>query len=695
MSFACRATALAVACSSLYSQGAHAQTAEYLAASTPPKKLEEVVVTGNPLKDKDAMAPVSILKEEELFIRRGTTLGETLNGVPGVASTFFGPNAARPVIRGLDGDRIRVLNNSSASFDASSVSFDHNPAIDPLAVDRIEVLRGPAALLYGGTAIGGVVNVIDNRIAREPFAGFGGAIEMRFGGAEREKGASTVLEAGNNLFALHADGFSRDTKDYAVPASAGVGTKVVNSASESRGGALGGTLHFTNGYAGIVQTDYRTRYGTVAEADVTIDMKQRRTGFESEWRTQGWVEALLLKAGRTRYEHTEFEGADVGTVFNSTGRDARLEIRHGAVGPIKGVIGVQAERFDFSALGDEAFLPSTETRNRAVFLYEEYSRGHWRFNAGARTERSEVTSAGSGTSGVDRFGSPARRAFTGASLSLGAQWKLSPAMTLNANLARSQRAPAYYELFADGPHVATAAYEVGDRNLQRERATALDAGFTQKLSDDGKSALKFSAFSNRFANFIALRRTGVDRDAEGHAGVTDCGDGTSVESRCEAEILPEFAYQGVKARLTGFEAELDWRVFGGKGQSTLDLEFKADLTRAQDLTHDEPLPRIAPLRLRGAGVWSSGPWAARLEIDHAARQGRFPADDAIGVTPSHTLVNASLSYRWSSGSRNALLFIKANNLGDRVAYNASSIDTIRGLAPMPGRAVKAGVQLTF
>ncbi|MBL8512777.1 MAG: TonB-dependent receptor, partial [Betaproteobacteria bacterium] len=589
--------------------------------------------------------------------------------------------------------------NSSASFDASTVSFDHNPAIDPLAIDRVEVLRGPAALLYGGTAIGGVVNVIDNRIARDPMEGFGGVIETRGGGAAREKGTSIVLDAGNKRFAVHADAFSRDTRAYSVPSDAIAGGKVVNSASESRGGALGATLHFADGYVGLTQSDTRNRYGVIAEEDVTIDMKHRRTGMESEFRTRGFLEAVTLKAGRTRYEHTELEGDEVGTRFNSDGRDVRIEIKHREVGPFKGVIGVQAERFDFSALGEEAFLPRTGTRNRAAFVYEETTHGAWRFNAGARAETSEVTSDGEGTSGVSRFGAAAQRSFNGVSASFGVQWKFSPTMTWNANLARSQRAPAFYELFANGPHVATAAYEIGDRALQRERATALDLGFTRKLADDGKSAVKFGAFANRFANFIALRRTGVDRDAEGNAGVSDCGDGTSVESGCVAGILPEFAYQGVKARLTGFEAEFDWRIWGGvgggKAQSALDLELKADITRAQDLTHGEPLPRIAPLRVRGAAVWSHGPWAARFEFDHAARQDRIPADDVLGKTASYTLTHAALSYKWSSGTNDALFFVKANNLGDRAAFNASSIDTIRALAPLPGRAVMAGVRLRF
>ncbi len=692
MSFAFRATAIAVACFSLHSR---ADADEFTAATTSPRKLEEIVVTGNPLKGKDAMAPVSVLKEEELLVRRASTLGETLSGVPGVASTFFGPNASRPIIRGLDGDRIRVLNNSSASFDASNVSFDHNPAVDPLAIDRIEVLRGPAALLYGGTAIGGVVNVIDNRVAREPLTGVGGALELRVGGAERENGASALLDAGQGTYAVHADGFTRDTGDYAVPASAGLGRRIRNSASHSKGGALGGTLHFADGYLGVTQSDTQMRYGTVAEPDVTIEMQQRRTGIESEIRAAGWLETASLKVWRTRYEHVELEGGATGTTFGSTGRDLRLELRHRELGPFKGVLGMQAERFDFSALGEEAFLPRTDSRLSALFVFEEIAQGNWRFNAGARAEKGRVDSAGSNGAATARFGAADRRIFNATSFSMGAQWKSSPRLSWNASVSRSQRAPAFYELFANGPHVATAAFEVGDRNLEAERATAFDAGFTRQLADDGKTSLRIGAFMNQFANFIALRRTGVLRDASGQLGALDCGDGTSVQSQCVSKILPEFAYQGVRARLSGVEAELNWRVWGAKDMNTLDLEFKADVTRATDLTHAEPLPRIAPLRLKAAGIWSAGPWTTRLDIDHADRQGRVPRDDALGPTPSHTLVHAAVSYKWSHGATNALLFLKAGNLGNQAAYNASSIDTIRSLAPLLGRAVKAGIQFTF
>ena len=663
-------------------------------AAVEPKKLDEMVVTGNPLKDADVIVPASVLAGPELVLKRGTTLGETLNGMPGISNSFFGPNAGRPVIRGLDGDRVRILSNSGASFDASNVSPDHNSAIDPLAIERVEVLRGPAALLYGGTAIGGVVNIIDNRIPHEAIKGFGGTVEGRVGGAENERGTSALLEGGNGQFALHADGFHRDTDNYRVPVSAGLGNRIVNSASRSEGGAIGGSFTFDGGYAGVSQSEYRSRYGTVAEADVTIDMKQSRTTFEGQFDKLGpVVESVSVRGGRTDYKHVELEGSVVGTQFTNKGSDFRIEVRHARLGAMSGVIGVQGENFEFAALGNEAFVPDTRTRNQAVFAYEEFSADTWKFSLGARLEQNRVQSAGGGTSGIARFGGASEKTFDLNSLSLGVLYKLDATTSITGNFARSQRGPAFYELYADGPHIATAAYEAGDTTLQREKSAALDLGVQWKWGTGGKSSARLGVFANRFDNFIALRRTGVARDAEGNSGVTDCGNGRSVASACEARILPEFRYQGVKARLTGFEAEAKFRLIDKP--YTLDWEMKADFTRAQDLTNAEPLPRIAPLRLSTAASFADGPWALRGEIEHSAKQNRVPVIDLLGQTASYTMLNAALLYTVKLSGASALFFLKANNLGDRKAFNASSIDTIRALAPLPGRGVKAGVQLSF
>lgn len=669
-------------------------TEEVLAATAKPKKLEEIVVTGNPLKTDDVVAPVSSLSGADLVLKRGATLGDTLDGIAGVSNASFGPNAGRPVIRGLDGDRIRVLSNSGATFDASSVSFDHNTAIDPLAIERVEVLRGPAALLYGGGAIGGVVNVIDNRIPKEAISGAGGAIEMRVGGPERERGSAGLLEAGNGSLALHADGFDRTTGNYRVPRGAGLGDRIVNSGSSSKGGALGASWTFAGGHMGLSRAEYRSNYGTVAEPDVKIDMKQSRTTLEGEMTGLGQtLESLSARIGQTDYRHTELEGSEVGTRFTNKGHDFRLEARHAPLGPASGLVGVQAESFTFAALGEEAFVPSTRSRNQAIFLYEEVQPGPWKISMGARAEINRVTSAGEAASGIARFGSAAEKVFRLFSASTGVLLKLDADASLTASLSHSQRGPAFYELFADGPHVATAAYELGDRSLQREKSNALDAGVQWKWGPSGKSNARVGVFMNRFDNYIALRRSGILRDAQGRTGVIDCGDGTSRESGCAARILPEFRYQGVKAGLSGFELEARLRLV--EKPHTLDWEVKADYTRAQDRTNNEPLPRIAPMRLNQALIYSSGHWSLRTDVDYSARQGRVPGNDLAGATPAHTLVHAALSYTAQLPGATLLAFLKLNNIGDRLAYNASSIDTVRLLAPLPGRGIKAGVQLNF
>ncbi|HTD89759.1 MAG TPA: TonB-dependent receptor plug domain-containing protein, partial [Burkholderiales bacterium] len=269
---------------------------------TNPTQLPPVVVTGNPLGSElfGLVSPTSVLEGTNLFLQRRSTLGETLNDLPGVSSTYFGPNASRPVIRGLEGDRIRILSNGSSVLDASSLSNDHAVPIDPLVVERVEVVRGPATLFYGGNAVGGVVNVIDNRIPQEPVNGARGRVEGRLGGAEREKAGGAMLEIGNGRLALHADAYTRDTDDLKIkgpnisprlqaidPARTVVNGTLPNSASQSKGGALGGALTWDKGYVGLSFASYDSIYGTVAEPEVTIDMTSQRWDAGGEVRDIG------------------------------------------------------------------------------------------------------------------------------------------------------------------------------------------------------------------------------------------------------------------------------------------------------------------------------------------------------------------------------------------------------------------------
>ncbi|MET0311545.1 MAG: TonB-dependent receptor plug domain-containing protein, partial [Burkholderiaceae bacterium] len=439
----------------------------------PTGQLGEVTVTGNPLGASDLASPAASLSGTGLLLRGKTTLGETLDGTPGVSSTYFGPNASRPVIRGLDGDRIRILGNGGATVDASGLSYDHAVPADPISIERIEVLRGPGALMYGGSAVGGVVNVIDNRIPKEPVGGFGGKVDAGFGSANREKGAGVLLEGGNDRFALHVDAFDRRTEDVKVPTSlactrdgvTNFAGRICNSASQVRGGALGVSAFFDKGYLGASVSTYRNDYGTVAEDEVTIGMKSTRHAIEGEVRgLGGFIESIKGQFSHTDYAHTEFEAGVPGTLFKNRGNDFRLEARHAKWGALDGVIGLQAETTRFSADGDEAFAPYSRTSQRAVFVYEELAQAWGKFTFGGRLESVKVESFGNPL--VARF-APASRSFSPGSFALGYLHNLASGWQLTSNLAYTQRAPKDYELFADGPHLATAAYEVGDAAMDK------------------------------------------------------------------------------------------------------------------------------------------------------------------------------------------------------------------------------------
>ena len=678
--------------------------------------LKAVTITGNPLSTSDLIAPAAAYSGAELLLRSQSTLGETLDGTPGVSSTYFGPNASRPIIRGLDGDRIRILQNSGASIDASGLSYDHAVPSDPISMERIEVLRGPGALLYGGSAVGGVVNVIDNRIPREALfdakGGVTGKADIGLATGNSEKGGGLLLETGTDRYALHADVFKRSTGDVSVPiqlpctrtGAPSLANKICNSAAETRGGAVGGSVFFNQGYLGASASTYRSDYGTVAEDEVTIKMKSNRYALEGELRElKGPLQSIKGQLSGSEYQHTEFDASAPGTVFKNAGNDLRLEARHAKLGPLEGVVGLQLENSRFSADGTEAFAPYSSTRQTALFGYEELPLSWGKLSFGARTESVKVESLGNPL--VARF-TPASRSFNPGSYALGALWNAAPGWQLTSNLAYSARAPKDYELFADGPHIATGAYEVGNANFSTEKSTNLDIGAKWKR---GANTFAVSAFVNRFRNYISQAATGVTRDAAGNGGggvgVTDDGTGRSVESGGTSSILPEFVFQQVPARFTGLEASGTIRLLEAgqtSGQTasltagqTLDLELRGDIVRAVNTATGQPLPRIAPVRLGATLAWAQGAWGARFGVNHVAAQN----DVAPGqpTTNAYTLVNASVSYRQKVGATDLLWFAKLDNIGDRLAYSATSIltQTVPGKAPLPGRNFKLGLQANF
>ncbi len=653
-----------------------------LLCSTLATAQQTVVITGNPLRRERGAEAASSLSGDALAARRASTLGDTLDGLPGVAASGFGPNSSRPVIRGLDGDRVRLLDNGGASIDASNLSFDHAVAIDPLVVERVEVLRGPAALLYGGNATGGVVNTIDNRIPRNAISGLAGRADLRLGGASNDRSAAVVLDAGGaNGLAWHADVVGRRSSDQRVPlhtpvadgAALDPSKRIRNSAAEGHSAALGAGWVGDGGYLGASVDTVRNQYGVTVEPEVHIRLQRDRLALAGERRFgSGFVRSVSVQGSSTRYRHEEVEGSgEVGTTFASRGQDLRLELRHAPVAGLEGVWGLQRERLSFSALGEEAFVPSTRTRSQALFALEELPLAALTLSAGVRVEQAHVASAGDAPGATTlRFGGAKARSFQPTSYSFGARSDLPGGWQLLGSLGHAERAPAYYELYADGVHLATAAYERGDPQLALEKSRHAELGLAWH---SGAHSLKANVFETRFGNFIALAASGVDITVPGAPGDPPT-------------VVPEYRFQGVQARLRGIELEGRARLLPGVVH--VDLTASVDLLRGDNLSTREPLPRISPRRLRVGLEGGSAIWQAGAELRHVARQSRVSANDT--ATDGYTMFDL-----WARGK---LLpdgqlgwYGKLGNVSNALGYNAVAVATVRSLVPLPGRALAVGL----
>ncbi|MDB6152725.1 MAG: TonB-dependent receptor [Chthoniobacteraceae bacterium] len=661
--------------------------------------LDETVVTASPLGGTlfEQAQPVSVLEGNRLQLALQPTLGETLSGAAGVSSTYFGPAASRPIIRGLGGDRIRILQNGNNTIDASATSVDHAVSFDPVSVESIEVVRGPAALLYGSNAIGGVVNVLDNRIPNEPAgAPLRGSLESRYGSANTERGGAFTLEGGIRGFNWHLEGYKRAANDLQIPgfarssrlrereplAPGGKEARDVLPNSDLRiEGLLGGTSYAWNeGYFGVAYSGFHTNYGTVAERDVTIDMEQRRWDLRGAFIAPfSQVKAIKYSVGLSSYGHTEFEGALAGTIFENEGFDGRVELTHEKIGLLEGTIGYQTEKSRFSALGTEAFLPPVETVAGSAFIFEEIAFEPFRAQFGMRYDHISVDSESS-----PGFGPGRDRVFDNVSSSTGLIYTPAQGYAIALSTAFTQRAPTYQELFANGPHLATNAFEIGNANLRTEKALSIDFSLRKNR---GSVTGAVSVFYNRFADFI-----GQFSNGEVAAG--------------EEDDLPLSVYKSTSANFFGGEAEVTFHLLSPVTSETigtskegatparpllLELELKADYVQATDSITLDPLPRIPPFRTSAALNLQYERFSAGLEGQYVARQNR--TSDFELPTDSYFLINASIGCRVALGKAEATLYLRGVNLTNEDARLHTSF--LKEIAPLGGRGVVCGMKLIF
>jgi iron complex outermembrane receptor protein len=644
--------------------------------------LDEIVVqsTGAGKTLTDQAQPVSVLSGAELDMKSQGSLGDTLASEPGITSSSFGPGAGRPVIRGFDGDRIRVLENGVGSQDLSALSPDHAVTIQSSLVDKIEVVRGPAALLYGTSAVGGVVNIFDNRIPEKlPQKPVEGTAEVRGESVNQGRSALMSVTAPIDSFAVHVDGFSSKSDDYHIPGYARTAAlrestpleypepegTLTYSDTQTDVVSAGGSYIADKGFFGAAVQDYKTIYGVPnGEPDVSVNAHRRRldvrTGMHD---TGGLVDSGTFKAGIVDYDHTEFEGEEAGTKFKQNGVDARLDLQHKRYGDLSGTWGLQFQDNDFKALGEEAFQPPTNSETYSLFLLEEYQLlDDVKLQAGGRYDWNYIDTAGFDDETSDDSIS---RGFDSFSQSGGAVWDVINDYSLALSVAHTERAPSGQELFADGRHVATGVYEIGDADLAMERSLGTD--LTVRKSE-GEFRGFIGGFYNRFWDYISANPTGA-----------------------VVEGLPEYQFENINADFWGFESQVAWHLVDTVSRG-ISFDLQPDYVWARDRDTHDYVPRIPPLRLKvGANVFDERYVRARAEVQHVFAQDKTAPNETS--TDAYTMLTMYVSKEISLESRQVEIFLRGTNLLSDKARNHVSF--IKDVAPLPGASAMAGIRINF
>jgi iron complex outermembrane receptor protein len=669
-----------------------------------------IIVSASGVRELDVLAGTNVLEAREIQRDMVTgQIGDLLTKLPGVSATSFAPGSSRPVLRGQQGERVRVLLDGVGTADVSNTSVDHATSIEPITVERIEVLRGPAVLLYGSQAIGGAVNVIDKRIpTRMPdedfhfdgFAGVDSATNLRTGAASLDVGLT------NNLV-FHVDGSWRQTGNMEIggfqlspelrdelleeaaekdadgepdeaaefrEAAAQRGF-VPNSDMESWTVNAGLGLILGESTFGAAIGYYDTNYGVIKrpglkkehggdeggeeeekkEENVRIDLQQFRADFKGDiFLGEGTFERLKLRVGYSDYTHTEFEGpGEVGTVFDAASIEARAELVQKESGMLRGATGVQFLHRDFSAVGAEAYVPPNLTDQLAVFTLQEFGTGPLQIEAAARAEFTNVEAQ---TLGIQRD----YDTFSGA---LGLVYEGIEGVRIGINGSRAERAPSAEELFSNGPHIATQAFEIGDADLDTETAWGLEAYARGSI---GAGTFNLTAYRQWFGNYIFLEGTGAEEDD-----------------------LPVFQYLQQDADFWGVEADISYPIIDTEGFRLL-TDLRASYVEAE-LADGTAVPRIPPLSLLGALEAQTGAFDVRGEVQWFGEQDRVTSFET--ATDSFTLVNALIAWRPLASNQNVTLQVAADNIFDVNGRRHASFT--KDFVPLVGRNFRASVRLSF
>jgi iron complex outermembrane receptor protein len=635
-------------------------------------KIQQVVVTASPLRNGEGdqiLTPAKVLAGDELRDKVGSSLGETLQNELGVSASAFGAGASRPIIRGMEGSRVKMLENGMATSDVSGLSNDHAVASEGAVARQIEILRGPAALLYGSGAIGGLVNVVNERIPTALEPKLTGQVETRLSTVDNGKDMSGTLDGSIGKIGLHLDGNARNTDDYQIPDLRVVNdptsrmNRLPNSDTKERNIGIGGSYIDDWGYAGLSASHLTNFYGIPTDEGSHIDQRQNRYDFDSVVKNPlAGLESARVKAGYTDYQHAELDDGVPATLFSNKSFESRVELTHKPITSLglHGTFGVQTENTHFSALsaaGGPDTVPVTHSTTQAAFLVEEWSQGPLRWNAGLRYEN------------VDRKPvSNRERTFDLGSGSIGALWPFTKGYSAGATVSYAQRAPATEELYSGGPHDATLTFDVGDPNLQKEVSRNIELSL-QKTS--GLLRWRVNAYRNNVNNFIYGHIMDASFDEDGNPG---------------GEFRQRL-FQQAKAHVQGAEAEMTWNQIGMGWNGRV----FADTSRGY-LDDAGNLP-LQPADRVGAAIGYRQPhWRAGLDWTHARGQDRLASFETT-TTPSYNQVNANVSYTQKLEHVDLTYFVTAKNLLNEDIRLATSL--LKDIAPLPGRNITFGVRAKF
>lgn len=708
--------------------------------------IEQMDVTGIPLhaSNLESAIPITVLAGEELRNKQAATLGDTLAGEVGVHTNFHGNVASTPVIRGLSGPRVLIAQNGLDVSDVSRVGPDHAVSSEVSTAEQVEILRGPATLFYGSGAIGGVVNVVDKRVPVDTETR--GEWQLSHDSVNDQDLASFNLNTGVGNVALHLDAFWRESNDYEVPVSPEIDEdhgerSVDSSAEESDGFTVGASYILDNGYIGLSYGKLDRDYGIPGhghgeeeheedehegdgddhaehegeEESVTLGLKQDRYQLISELSFEGaFFNGLNTRLGYTDYEHTEFENGSVGTTFANETQEIKIELLHQPLSGWNGAIVFDYKNSEFSAVGEEAFAPPSETETFAIALVEERSFGDVLLQLGARFEQVNINSNDIAIAEVefhhhdeeeDEHGDEMHEEhgdevfsfdedYNPFSLSAGAVWDFKPGYNIGIALSYSERAPSAAELLSFGPHIATGTFEIGalyeaheeDDELRfepssgkpdMEKSTNIDITFRKF---EGNIGIILNAFYNEVDNYYAQFDTELFAES-GHGH----GEEDEEDAHGHADELPVFVFQSEDVTLHGFEAQGVWQV-----NSKVKTSLFADYVRVK-LDDGGDLPRIPPMRFGASVDYVYNDLSAGLSWTRYSDQ-----DDVAELeteTDGYDWVDANINYRIPLNTNELMLFVRVENLMDEEARVHSSF--LKDLAPRPGRNFRVGIRGSF